>query len=521
MKTWKKILPVVGVAAMSAGMLAGCGKDEGAGGQPSGNPSAAASATAAASEPAKGPVTISMMMPYYSTEAPKNNPIIQKLEEMTNTKLNITWVPDAAYKDKLSVSLASGDLPQVTVISHLDGAQFAPAVVSGVRSGAFWEIGPMLKDFPNLNTKLNKDVLRNASHDGKNYALYRPRVLARGGIIYRKDWLDNLGLKEPKTLDELYEVIKAFTLNDPDKNGKNDTYGLVSRKGFGDFHMLVGFFGGGNDYEEQDGKIISSLTTDAQLNALKFFKRLYDEKLVNPDFAVTEGSQSKAILEGGKAGVMISTAIDDAPNNDAAIKKVNPKAQFDVVSRIQGPKGERIQASPGYNGIFMFPKSSVKTEGQMREILGFFDKMFEKDAANLLAWGIEGVHYHLEDGLVAATEQELTKRTADRQPIPQLSAVSDDIPTLKAKEDPLAAKIKQMFNDNISIAVSNPVLSIQSPTWTEKSGELDKIRNDARLKYILGEIDDAGWKKEIDKWMKAGGEKVLEEYNVEYAKLKK
>ncbi|MNC36038.1 Lipoprotein LipO precursor [compost metagenome] len=58
-------------------------------------------------------------------------------------------------------------------------------------------------------------------------------------------------------------------------------------------------------------------------------------------------------------------------------------------------------------------------------------------------------------------------------------------------------------------------------TLTEKSGELDKIKNDARLRYILGEIDDAGWKKEIDKWMKAGGEKGMEELNAEYAKLKK
>ncbi|MNU08230.1 Lipoprotein LipO precursor [compost metagenome] len=69
--------------------------------------------------------------------------------------------------------------------------------------------------------------------------------------------------------------------------------------------------------------------------------------------------------------------------------------------------------------------------------------------------------------------------------------------------------------------MSNPALSIQSQTLTEKSGELDKIKNDARLKYILGEIDDAGWKKEIDKWMKAGGEKGMVELNAEYAKLTK
>ena len=46
------------------------------------------------------------------------------------------------------------------------------------------------------------------------------------GLLVRKDWLDKLGLAAPTTLDELYDVLYAFTYNDPDGNGKNDTYGL-------------------------------------------------------------------------------------------------------------------------------------------------------------------------------------------------------------------------------------------------------------------------------------------------------
>ncbi|MDF2924651.1 MAG: ytcQ [Paenibacillaceae bacterium] len=504
---WKKVLSAACILAVSAGMVAGCGgeKEEGA-------------STNAPGE-AQKPTEISMMMPYFTTEPPKNNLIIQKLEELTHTKLNIIWVPDAAYKDKLSVSLASGDLPQVTVITRLDGGIYAPSLTSGVRSGAFWEIGPMLKDYPNLSQKLSKDVLKNASHDGKNYALYRPRVLARGGVIYRKDWLDNLGLKEPKTLDELYNMMKAFTLNDPDQNGKNDTYGLVSRKGFSDLDMLAGFFGAGNNYEVKDGKLVPNILTEEYMEAMKFFKRLYDEKLMNGDFAVTEGTQANAMLEGGKAGAFISTAIDDAIINDAGLKKTNPAGEIDVLTRIQGPKGERIIASPGYNGIFMFPKSSVKTEEQMRSILAFFDKMFEPEIANLLTWGVEGVHYHLENGKVAATEQELALRRDAKVPILQLSVITDDISPLKSEFPPLTSKIYQMFIDNEKIAVSNPASSIQSQTFTEKSGELDKIKNDAKMKYILGEIDDAGWNRELEKWKKAGGEKGVEELNAQYAKL--
>ena len=40
--------------------------------------------------------------------------------------------------------------------------------------------------------------------------------------MLRKDWLDNVGMQVPKTLDDFYKVLKAFVNNDPDKNGKAD-----------------------------------------------------------------------------------------------------------------------------------------------------------------------------------------------------------------------------------------------------------------------------------------------------------
>ena len=74
---------------------------------------------------------------------------------------------------------------------------------------------------------MNKLINKNASIDGKLYGIYRERPLSRQGIVIRKDWLDNLGLDMPKTVDELYETAKAFTEKDPDQNGKNDTIGFA------------------------------------------------------------------------------------------------------------------------------------------------------------------------------------------------------------------------------------------------------------------------------------------------------
>lgn len=49
--------------------------------------------------------------------------------------------------------------------------------------------------------------------------------------MIRQDWLENLGLEMPTSLDELYDVLYAFTYNDPDGNGVDDTYGITSAGG--------------------------------------------------------------------------------------------------------------------------------------------------------------------------------------------------------------------------------------------------------------------------------------------------
>ena len=45
-----------------------------------------------------------------------------------------------------------------------------------------------------------------------------------------------------------------------------------------------------------------------------------------------------------------------------------------------------------------------------------------------------------------------------------------------------------------------------------------KIRNDAIIKYVMGQLDDDGIKAVQKDWLNAGGAKALEEFNAEYAK---
>ncbi|MBJ8193936.1 sugar ABC transporter substrate-binding protein, partial [Bacillus cereus] len=80
------------------------------------------------------------------------------------------------------------------------------------------------------------------------------------------------GLKVPTTLDELYEVARAFTEDDPDGNGKNDTTGFVDRSDlrYSSFKTLSSYFGTPNGWKvDESGKFTPEFDTPQYLETLK------------------------------------------------------------------------------------------------------------------------------------------------------------------------------------------------------------------------------------------------------------
>jgi putative aldouronate transport system substrate-binding protein len=490
----------MGVMVGASALLAGCGSDK----------SPAASGKGNNTAENKGPLKLSIMTLMYAEPPKADSEVQKKIEEFTNTKLDISWVPNSSYKEKVNVTIASGELPKALLVQNNKDSN----ILSAVRSGVFWEIGPYLNDYPNLS-KMNKSVFDNIKVDGKIYGLYRARDLSTYGIIFRSDWLKSLGLTEPKTIDELYNVLKAFTLNDPDKNGKQDTVGLTEEKTMDGFNVVASFLGAPNGWEVKDGKLSPDFLTPEYFEAMKFYKKLYDEKLIKQDFPVLNNQQKKDDINQGKAGAVISNMIDGA-NYQASLSKTFPGADVDVVSRIKGPKGERTPGGIGYNSVVMFPKSSVKTEAELKQILGFYDKMSDQKMLDLLGWGVEGKHYKLEDGKPVFIDQKLQDTEVGSSYL-QLQIAKYTAKTT-GKETPLMEKYGKMIKENESIAVNNPTNPLVSETQTTKGNELRPIIEDARTKYILGKIDEAGWKQAIEQWRKAGGDKVIEEFTAQYAK---
>jgi putative aldouronate transport system substrate-binding protein len=464
------------------------------------------------------PYEISIMLPNIDTDIlAEDSPVKKKLEEVTNTKITFTWVPTTSYKDKFNITLASGDLPKVLYVEDKSSS-----VLNGVQAGAFWEIGSYLKDYDNLS-QANKDVMWNTSINGKYYGLYRSRPYGRNGLTYRKDWLQNVGLSEPKTIDDYYNMLKAFTFNDPDKNGKNDTYGLIAGKSNFTFYQSAVWFGAPNKWgETSDGKLVPDFTTTGFRDALKFWKKIYSEKLLNQDFAVFEPAKMADQFNTGKVGSMIDVADTARRAYDAMVKvdkSLEGKQMVDVIGGLKGPKGVTTLPTSGYAGMFMFPKSSSKTEADIKRVLKFMNQINNKEEQTLLYNGIKDVTFKMVDGYVEKMDPPAAKTV--NAGLGQLLLGIPENRYLNSKTNWIKDKVEVIYKENEKIAVANPAEPYVSQAYATKGAQLDNIIEDARVKYIVGQIDDAGFDAAIELWKKSGGNDVIKEINDEHAKYKK
>ncbi|MFD0677422.1 MULTISPECIES: extracellular solute-binding protein [unclassified Paenibacillus] len=454
------------------------------------------------------PLKLSLLLQITGEPPQKDNEAQKAIEKYTNSTLDIQWTAD--MKAKLPVLVASGDLPKA--VSFGNSQLRLPYMVSAMRSNVFWDLTPYLKDYKNL-TEGNDLRYKNTSLDGKSYGIPVVRPLSRNAMVYRKDWLTNLGLKEPKTTEELYQVLKAFTFNDPDKNGKNDTYGILEFKSVSLINNIAAWFGVPNTWAVKDGKFTAAHETEEYLVLLKFLRRLYEEKIMNQDFAVMEKAGWEAAFSSGKAG-MIGNITNTAFKLTEKVVKTDPKAELDMFSRLPGAV-DKTMAENGTNGIIVFPKSSVKTEAELKQILSFFDKLGDEQMATLFKWGIEGKHFKLNNGKAAYTDEKSYK--SEVLPLRALMS-ADDSKAKPGNEPMLLQKEAQMNAENEKYALGNIAEALVAPTQTEKGGELDKIVMDGVIKFMMGKIDEDGWKKTVETWRKSGGDKMKQEYEEEYKK---
>lgn len=401
------------VAALaSVSLLSACSSnsDSNAGSaSPASSGSASASASASSSKASGKQVTLKVEIfdrgnapsPYTIT----NNYLSQYIQDHfgtpNNIKMEFVPVPRSEEIQKLNVLMASGsDVPDI-VFTYDSGTFYRYA-----EQGGLTDLTDVLnQDGPDLKTFLGNDTLAYGQMNGKQYAIPGKRsILGKYSGFIRKDWLDKLGLKEPTTTQELYDVLKAFKEKDPgNTGGKVIPYGMTIAPG--QYDPLIWSFIQPMT-EEQQYTLTQKLGSNDYptllpgfKDALQFLNKLYNEGLLSKDFGL---DQDKKQLTQDIQNGLVGYFTDDYPNlyyangTYANLQKTVPTAQIDPVDTLTNSEGKHAKPAYAPNAMYiMVPKSSKHAA----EAIKYLNWMSQDQNMLALQNGVEGENYTMQNGI--------------------------------------------------------------------------------------------------------------------------
>lgn len=388
-----KKLTILMVAALSVLlMLSSCSKKE---------------ETKTAEVKAEGPVQITMWYGAAVTEAgalPDDWAGYDIIREKLNIDLKLSAEPsnETDQDVKIQAAGAANSLPDVFMVNR-------PVLTNLVKQGLVANLDEIYEMMPNRTAKYHDaNSIKHATIDGHNYGMAVPSS-SQGieGLIIRKDWLDNLGLEIPTTLDELYDVMYAFTYNDPDGNGRNDTYGYgafiesnSTFKGYPGARMwpLMGAFDVTGMWSLEADSLGLTIYKPEFYDFMVFLRGLIKDGVIDPNWMTYKKDDFRAAWKQGKFGMMYEQwAALSAESNYAPFDKNFPEGEWVVINPPVGPNGESATGAldKSYR-IYAVSQKAVK-EGKLEAIARLFDWMGTDEAYMLLGYGTEGVNYVLNE----------------------------------------------------------------------------------------------------------------------------
>lgn len=259
--------------------------------------------------------------------------------------LDIMYNVDGSQQDtKRTTAIASGNYPDIMSVSGADLVKYAQTGVIADITDAYEQYATdQLKEYETLG---GKDYLPSAMVDGKLYGV--PQVTDYRGdammMFIRQDWLDSLNLEIPTTMEELKEVALAFTTQDPDGNGQDDTYGLAlnGKEGFNfwsgvqaffeGYGAAPGYWNGQFSFIEKDGEVVwGGALADEMKAALTDLQEMYQNGSLAKNFGTMDYNQITQDVGAGKCGIYFAprwgamVPVVDATKNDPDCRIVSAK----------------------------------------------------------------------------------------------------------------------------------------------------------------------------------------------------
>lgn len=349
--------------------------------------------------------------------------IWQKIEEETNVTLNLTGgTHGTSYYQALNPTLASMRCDLDIVFSVPSNAN--AAYENLIDQDIYWNIEELLAakpgEYPNIEKILRSDVYKNISY-GDNYHSLIPYVTSRSGwtIYYRSDWLINIGYytedghgnkiaRTPVTISEFADVMKKFTENDPDKNGKNDTYALSPAGNYFYLNPLYHAFGVTPDYDfDSENNASYMYTTPEFRDFLKWINEMFNRGYIDPEFAANAANTTdRDKFYQGNVGILITNGENHVEWVVPGVEKGQGKKNIVTVG--PAPTGDSILGKEGCGGfsdwggwwggysIYKHRNGRNLDYDKAYACLDLLDFLYSEEGGLLRTYGIEGTHWQYE-----------------------------------------------------------------------------------------------------------------------------
>ncbi|MCR5715417.1 MAG: extracellular solute-binding protein [Lachnospiraceae bacterium] len=306
-----KVYAVLLSLTLAFGII-GCGKQDGA--------DAAVTVEGPKSEEDKmkkyeEPITLTFAKAEVVTNYPagsdaQNNALYQMWEDVMGIKVeNSILSASDAMTEKLQLAIASDEIPDFAVVD-------AMTLDSLIKNDMVTDMTDIYEAWATDNLKAvvgqqNNALFAPTISDGRYMAIPVANTLGDSYPILwvRSDWLENLGLSAPTTMDEVFEIAEKFTTEDPDGNGEQDTYGLYLDKDLNGLDAIMAAYEvySKDEYwvKQDDGSYIAGCTNPEAKIPLEKLANLYEIGGIDHEFAVKDAAKEEELIAAGKIGIYI------------------------------------------------------------------------------------------------------------------------------------------------------------------------------------------------------------------------
>ncbi|MGG1553803.1 extracellular solute-binding protein [Paenibacillus ferrarius] len=521
--------------------LVGCSKDTGTSGG-----TAAPSTSTGSAQPApkaEAPYELSWLKAQDISKPydPAKDVVLQAVEKKLNVKIVPEMVDVQQYKTKLNLKMASGSIPDVVRIDFADDFQ------KYAQQGAFLDLTNLIneKDTPNILKEVPKEVFEQAKVNGKIYGIpYQggPGAGYRWNLVFRKDFLDGMGAKAPKTLDEYYNLLKKVKAEKPDVIPLGGYTAQIGQQKYANnsFDHIFGAFGVTPGYFTQKDGTFGSYDIDPKMReALLYLQKMYGEGLIDKEFATIKEEQLRAKLYSGKLFSWMgwwSTANDyDTQVEMTELKKSGklaadatlpsqadqPYKYLTLTDSLVGSDGKAV--APSGAPFSQMHAISAKTKDP-KKVLAIIENSLSAENQMLSVWGIEGEDYKIDNGKMKVLTNDIIDQKTMQDKSGNFRGVQSYLfaPGLNGWPRYLES-LPLRSSQALDVAIHNKYQItdasnyLDSPTKIAKLVELNTMRDSVFTQIIMGG-DIKKFDEFVDKWKAQGGTQILKELEESFKK---